>query len=58
MASNLLSIMQQESQPIDEEKLKFICTKHNIWGHFKISKAQFVSFTDDEKDVDAQEILY
>ena len=49
MASNILSIVQQESQPIDEEKLKFICTKHNIWDHFKISKAQIVSFTDDEK---------
>ena len=49
MASNLLNIVYQESQPIDEEKLKFICTKHNIWDHFKISKAEYASFSDDEK---------
>ena len=49
MTSNLLNIVYQESQPIDEEKLKFICTKHDIWGHFKISKAEYASFSNDEK---------
>ena len=49
MASNLLSIVYQESQPIEEEKPKFICTKHNIWDHFKMSKAEYASFSDDEK---------
>ena len=49
MASNLLSIVYQESQPIEEEKPKFICTKHNIWDHFKMSKAEYTSFSDDEK---------
>ena len=49
MASNLLSIVYQESQPIEEEKLKFICTKHNIWDHFKMSKTEYASFSDDEK---------
>ena len=49
MASNLLSIVYQESQPIEEEKLKFICTKHNIWDHFKMSKTDYASFSDYEK---------
>ena len=49
MVSNLLSIVCQESQPIDEEKLRFICTKRNIWDHFKMSREKFDSFSDDEK---------
>ena len=49
MASNLLNIVYQESQPIDEEKLRFLCTKHNIWDHFKMSKSRYASFSDDEK---------
>ena len=43
MASNLLNIVYQEPKPIDEEKLKFLCTKRNTWGHFKISSDQFNS---------------
>ena len=41
MASNLLSIVFQETQPIDEEKLKFICSKNSVWDHFKVSKKNF-----------------
>ena len=44
MASNLLSIVHQESKPIDEEKLKFICSKCNIWDHFKISRENLLAF--------------
>ena len=43
MASNLLNIVYQEPKPIDEEKLKFLCTKRYIWGDFKISSGQFNS---------------
>lgn len=49
MASNLLSILHQESKPIDEEKLKFICSKHKIWDHFGKSKEKFVSFSENEQ---------
>ena len=34
---------------IDEEKLKFICSKHAIWDHFKIFKKEYNSCTDSEK---------
>ena len=43
MASNLLNIVYQEPKSIDEEKLKFLCTKRYIWGDFKISSGQFNS---------------
>lgn len=46
MASNLLNIVHKESKPIDEEKLKFICSKCNSWNHFKISREQFVSLSE------------
>ena len=49
MASNLLNIVYQEFQPINKEKLKFICTKHNIWDHFKLSEVQYASYSDHEK---------
>ena len=28
---------------IDEEKLKFICSKLDIWDHFKIAKFEYVN---------------
>ena len=43
MALNLLSIVHQETKPIDQEKLKFICSKCSIWDHFKISREKFTS---------------
>ena len=49
MALNLLSIVLQEPLQIDEEKLKFICSKHAVWDHFKISKQEYNSRTDSEK---------
>ena len=49
MSLNLLNIVYQEPQPIDEEKLRFICTKHNIWDYFKMSKSEYFSFSDNEE---------
>ena len=49
MASNLLTMVYEDPQKIDEEKLKFICTKHTIWDHFKMSKEKYASHSDDEK---------
>ena len=41
MVSNLLNMVCQEPKPIDEEKLRFLCTKRNIWDHLKIPSSQF-----------------
>ena len=49
MASNLLSIVRQESKPIDEEKLRIICTKRNIWDHFRMSREHFSSTAEHEQ---------
>ena len=31
------------------QKLKFMCSKANVWDHFGISRSQYVSLADDEK---------
>ena len=49
MASNLLSIVRQESKPIEEEKLRAIYTKRNIWDHFKMSREHFSSIPEHEQ---------
>lgn len=49
MALNLLSIVLQENKPIDEEKLKFICSKSTIWDHFEITNEHFLSLNESEK---------
>lgn len=43
MASNLLDSMRQPLKSSDEEKLRILCTKCNIWDHFKMSREQFHS---------------
>ena len=43
MASNLLDNMRQPLKSSDEEKLRILCTKCNIWDHFKMSREQFHS---------------
>ena len=49
MASNLLNIVCQQSNSIDEEKLRIFCTKCNIWDHFKMSREQFHSAPEHEQ---------
>ena len=49
MASNFLSIVHQESKPTEEEKPRIICTKRNIWDHFKISREHFSSIPKHEQ---------
>ena len=46
MASNLLDNMRQPLKSSDEEKLRILCTKCNIWDHFKMSREQFHSVSE------------
>ena len=32
--ANLLNIVNQQQTPIDEEKLKLLCSQQNVWGYF------------------------
>ena len=46
MAKNLLRIGETSQEIlIDEEKLKFICSKVNVWDHFNITRSQYVSLS-------------
>ena len=50
MASNLLNIAESSHEAqIDEEKLKFICSKHNMWDYFKMKKSRYLSYSNNEK---------
>ena len=50
MAANLLSIAETSQEiEIDEQKLRFIWSKVNVWDHFGISRCQYVSLGNDEK---------
>ena len=32
--TNLLGIVKQQQAPIDEEKLRILCTRQNFWDYF------------------------
>ena len=50
MAANLLSIAEASHEiQIDEEKLRYICSKVNVWDHYSITKSQYVSLSNEEK---------
>lgn len=50
MASNLLRIVgASQDIEIDEEKLRRLCNKVNIWDHYSISRSQYVSLNDNKK---------
>ena len=50
MVTNLLSIAEtSQGIEIKEEKLRFMCSKVNIWDQFGMSRSQYISLSDDEK---------
>ena len=47
---NFLSIFEQKEEvKIDEEKLRFLATKVDIWDHFGITRSQKLSLDTDQK---------
>ena len=38
--ANLLGIVKQQV-PIDEEKLRILCTRQNIWDYFGLERDDF-----------------
>ena len=45
--AHLLNIVKQQQQaPIDEEKLRILCLKHNIWHHFGVAQEEFSAFSE------------
>ena len=50
MAANFLSIAEASHEiQIDEEKLRYICSKLNACDHYGITKSQYVSLSNQEK---------
>ena len=45
----LITTESSQKVHIDEEKLKYITSKVNIWDHFGISRSHYVSFDNDEE---------
>lgn len=44
--ANLLGIVNQSQTPIDEEKLRLLCAKQNIWDHFGLDREDFSSLSE------------
>ena len=44
--ANLLSIVNQQQTPIDEEKLRILCMRQNIWDHFGIAREDFSALSE------------
>ena len=44
--ANLLSIVNQQQTPIDEEKLRILCMRQNIWDHFAIAREDFSALSE------------
>lgn len=40
---------QKEEVRIDEEKLRFLVTKVDIWDHFGTTRSQYLSLSTDQK---------
>ena len=43
--SNIIGIVQQQQQtPIDEDKLRVLCARKNVWDYFGLEGRFFKSF--------------
>ena len=36
--ANLLGVVKQQQAPINEEKLRILCTRQNIWDYFELEQ--------------------
>ena len=43
---NLLSIVNQQQTPIDEERLRILCSRKNVWDHFGLDREVFLTLSD------------
>ena len=44
--ANLVSIVNQQQTPIDEEKLRILCSRKNVWDHFGLNREVFSTLSD------------
>ena len=44
--ANILGIVNQQQTPIDEEKLRILSTRQNVWDHFGVDKEVFSTLSE------------
>ena len=44
--ANILGIVNQQQTPIDEEKLRILCSRQNVWDHFGIDREVFSTLSE------------
>ena len=44
--ANLLNIANQQQTPIDEDKLRILCSEQNVWHHFGLDREVFSALSD------------
>ena len=44
--ANLLNIANQQQAPIDEDKLRILCSRQNVWDHFGLDREVFSVLSD------------
>ena len=47
--ANLLSIVNQQQAPIDEEKLKLFCMRQNVWEYFGLERDVFLMLSEEKQ---------
>ena len=47
--ANLLSIVNQQQAPIDEEKLKLFCMRQNVWEYFGLKRDVFSMLSEEKQ---------
>ena len=45
--SNIIGIVQQQQQtPIDEDKLRVLCARKNVWDYFGLDREDFLNLSE------------
>ena len=44
--ANILSIVNQQLTAIEEEKLRILCSRQNVWDHFGINREAFLMLSE------------
>ena len=44
--ASILGIVNQQQTPIDEDKLRILCSQKNVWEHFGLNREYFSSLSE------------
>ena len=46
MSSILGTVQQQQQTPIDEDKLRVLCSRENVWDYFGLDREDFINLSE------------